>query len=561
MGKLAEFFGQFSFGLQQAEQRSLSLENPATPLSAPADWLFETLSGGFGLDGQIHVNEHTAMQLTTVRACVKAISEDVGTVPLHLFSEDSKGTRKKATNRPEYDLLRKRPNPHMTACTFRQVMTANALVWGNAFAEIEYNGAGKVTNLWPLYPQFVRPELTKSNTLRYVSTNPRTAETKCILSDDMLHIKDCSMDGYVGLYTIRHHRTTVGLGLALENFGLYYFLNGSRPGGVLELMGKMTPEAQERIRQSWHSIFTGPRNANKIAILEEGMSFKPMTIANDAAQYVETCKLNADDIARLFRIPPHIIGILEKATFSNIEHQSLDYVKSCLRPWFVRWEEELNAKLFPSSQYFFEHDEDGLLRGDFGTRMDGYSKGRQWGWLSANDIRRSENMNVIGPEGDIYLTPLNMVPADSIEDQLAAQAGKPDTDKGDEAGKQSAEGEDVVTDPALRQLPPEATPPQLTMGPDKVREYARGLFEDAVRRSVKYDRSAQLQKSVSQAFMRVLELMGKMMGRDDAEVAARAYAADLYLRCDEWDTMTTQQIVDKEFDLACSALQPQEATR
>jgi HK97 family phage portal protein len=401
-----------------------------------------------------------------------------------------------------------------------------------------------------MLPQFVRMEMMPSGTLRYVSTNPITGQTKALLSDDVIHLKDMSMDGYAGLYTIRHHRTAIGLGLALENFGLYYFLNGSRPGGVLEMVGKMTPEAQERIRTSWHAMYTGPRNTNRVAILEEGMKFNPIAINNDNAQYIDSRKLQADEIARLFRVPPHVIGILEKATFSNIEHQSLDYVKSCLRPWFVRWEEELNCKLFPGYEYTFEHDEDGLLRGDFSTRMTGYAAGRQWGWLSANDVRRHENMNSIGPEGDVYLSPLNMIPADQADQVLAGKGAVALalSDPPDPAGKLSEEGDQVAVSPAARAI-------EAQMTSDRVRDYVLPLFEDCVGRSLNYDRNSQLQKSVSRAFTRPLGILAKMLGhRADADVVARKYADDLYLRREEWDSMTTPQIIEREFDLACEAL-------
>jgi HK97 family phage portal protein len=531
-----------SLSLADSSARSLSLENPQTPLSAPADWLFETLSGGFGLDGQLWVNEKTAMQLTTVRACVRAIAQDCATVPLSLFySRDADGNRKPADNRIEHLLLNRRANPHMTAAVYRETMIANMLLWGNAYAEIEYNGAGKITALWPIYPQYVRMEITPSKTLRYITTNPVTGDNRVILSDDMIHLKDLSVDGYCGLYTIRQLKEAVGLGLALQNHGLYYFLNGSRPGGVLEMDGTLTPEAQERLRASWHSRFAGPRNANGIAILEQGMKFSPIAINNDNAQYVETRNDQAVEICRMFRMPPHKIGIVGKISVASMEQQALEYVTDCLRPIFVGIEQEYDVKMFPSGGFEYEHDEEALLRGDFSSRMEGFSKGRSGGWLTANDVLRKMKMNTGGKELDIYLSPQNMVPADkaSAVADVLIQSGK--TPKGKE--------------PTPTDGTPQGAPDGRTLTKEQIADFTRGLFEDSVRRSLHYDRNAQLRKSVSLAFTKVVGVMAKMMGvRTDIEAAARAYADDLYLRRDEWEGKSVEEIVNTEFDLAYAAM-------
>jgi HK97 family phage portal protein len=530
-----------SLAIGAPESRSISLENPTTPLSAPADWLFETLSGGFGLDGQLWVNEKTAMQLTTVRACVRAIAQDCATVPLQLFySRDPDGNRKPADNRIEHLLLNRRPNPHMTAAVYRETMIANMLLWGNSYAEIQYNGAGKIQNLWPLYPQYVRMEITPSGTLRYIVSAPGR-EAKVLLSDDVIHLKDLSVDGYCGLYTIRQLKEAVGLGLALQNHGLYYFLNGSRPGGVLEMAGTLTPEAQERLRSSWQ-IYNGPRNTNKVAILEQGMKFSPIAINNDNAQYVETRNDQAIEICRMFRMPPHKIGIVGKTSVASMEQQALEYVTDCLRPIFVGVEQEYDTKMFPSGGFEYEHDEEALLRGDFSSRMDGFSKGRSGGWLTANDVLRKMKMNTGGKELDIYLSPQNMVPADkaSAVADVLIQSGK--TPKGKEP---------TPTDGTPQGAPDGGR----ALSKEQIAEFTRGLFEDSVRRSLHYDRNAQLRKSVSLAFTKVLGVMAKMMGaRTEAETIARSYADDLYLRRDEWEGRTVEDIVEKEFDLAYAAM-------
>lgn len=513
--------------------RSLSLENPSTPLSAPSDWLFETLSGGFGIDGQLHVNEHTAMQLNTVRACVRAISEDTGTAPLDLYRKTANGV-KLADDRNEYWLLHRQPNPHMTACIFRETMTVNALLWGNAYAEIEYNGAGKITALWPLYPAFTRMEILPNRRLRYITSDPITGQQRVILNEDMLHIKGTSLDGYQGLMTIRHHRVPIGLALALENYALHYFMNGSKPGGVLEVPGTLSPEAQARIAQSWSQMHSGPKNSNKIAILEQNMKFSAISIANTDAQFNETRKMQADEIARMFRMPPHKIGILERSTNNNIEHQGLEYVTDCLRPWFQRWESELNIKMFPSSrEYLFDHDEDGLARGDFATRMEGYAKGRQWGWLSVNTILRKENMNTIGPDGDHYITPLNMVDAKDIN--KIAPAPEP-------SFTPSAEPKPV--EPKVK--------------PKRDISFLQPMFADAVRRALRADRNKQVQKYVSQTFYPVILSIALANETENAEGRARTYADSLHTRLQEWDSNTAENIIAEEFTLAQQAMKEPE---
>jgi HK97 family phage portal protein len=533
--------GELSADIFQPSRRSLSLENPQTPLSAPADWLFETLSGGFGLDGQLWVNERTAMQLTTVWACVRAISQDCSTVPLPLFYvPDVDGNRKPADNRIEHSLLNRKPNPHMTAAVFRQTMIANKLLWGNAYAEIEYNGAGKIVALWPLYPQFVRMEMLPNKTLRYIVNNPTTGENRAILSDDMIHLKDVSVDGYCGLYTIRHLKEAVGLGLALQNFGLYYFLNGSRPGGVLETPGTLTPEAQDRLRSSWQAMHRGPRNTNNVAILEQGLKFAPIGVNNDNAQYAELRGVQAIEICRMFRMPPHKIGIIEKTSTGVQEQQALEYVTDCLRPHWVEVEQELNVKMFPSGGFEYEHDEEALLRGDFASQQEGFGKGRSGGWLSANDVRRKMKLNKIGPEGDIYLSPQNMVPAD----KAAAVA-----DKLIESGKTP-----VGKEPTPTNGMPQGAPDGRSLSDEEIKKFTADLMTDAVGRSLNYDQNAQLPKMISRAFSGVFGAMARMLGREDADVIARQCAESVHERRAEWDGMTKDQIVAKEYELAFAAM-------
>lgn len=226
-----------------------------------------------------------------------------------------------------------------------------------------------------------------------------------------MHIPGLGFDGLVGYSPIAMAKNAIGMAIACEEFGAKFFANGASPSGVLEHPG--TIKDPQRVREAWQSQFGGSSNAGKVAVLEEGMKYSPIGISPDQAQFLETRKFQIDEIARIFRVPPHMIGDLEKSTFSNIEQQSLEFVKYTLGPWVARWEQAMSQALLTPEErtrYEIHFNVDGLLRGDYESRMNGYAVGRQNGWLSANDIRELENMNRIPEEegGDLYLINGNM---------------------------------------------------------------------------------------------------------------------------------------------------------
>ena len=228
---------------------------------------------------------------------------------------------------------------------------------------------------------------------------------------DVLHIPGLGFDGLVGYSPITMAKNAIGMAIACEEYGAKFFANGAAPGGVLEHPG--TIKDPGRVRESWQSTFGGSGNANKIAVLEEGMKYTPIGISPEQAQFLETRKFQINEIARIFRVQPHMVGDLEKSSFSNIEQQSLEFVKYTLDPWVIRWEQAISRALLRSDekkQYFSKFNVDGLLRGDYVSRMSGYATARQNGWMSANDIRELENLDRIPPElgGDLYLINGNM---------------------------------------------------------------------------------------------------------------------------------------------------------
>lgn len=365
------------------------------------------------------VNERSAMQMTAVYSCVRILAEAVAGLPLHLYRYKEDGGKEKAIDHPLYLLLHDEPNPEMSSFVFRETLMTHLLLWGNAYAQIIRNGKGEVIALYPLMPDRMTVDRDRDGKLYYEYTvsaddAPTVRGTVVRLKpSDVLHIPGLGFDGLVGYSPIAMAKNAIGMAIACEEYGAKFFANGAAPGGVLEHPG--TIKDPGRVRESWQSTFGGSGNANKIAVLEEGMKYTPIGISPEQAQFLETRKFQINEIARIFRVPPHMVGDLEKSSFSNIEQQSLEFVKYTLEPWLVRWEQSIQRTLFSPEEkkrYFAKFNVEGLLRGDYASRMNGYATARQNGWMSANDIRELENMDRIPAEdgGDLYLINGNMLP-------------------------------------------------------------------------------------------------------------------------------------------------------
>lgn len=392
------------------------------------------------------VNERSAMQMTAVYSCVRILSEAIAGLPLHLYMYTEDGNKVKAVEHPLYHILHDEPNPEMSSFVFRETLMTHLLLWGNAYSQIIRNGKGEVVALYPLMPNKMTVDRDENGKLYYSYQRSndeaiKSKDCKVILKpSDVLHIPGLGFDGLVGYSPIAMAKNAIGMAIACEEYGAKFFSNGASPGGVLEHPG--TIKDPQRIRESWQSTFGGSGNANKIAVLEEGMKFTPIGIAPEQAQFLETRKFQIDEIARIFRVPPHMVGDLEKSSFSNIEQQSLEFVKYTLDPWVVRWEQSIMRTLLSpteKNEYFVKFNLEGLLRGDYQSRMNGYAIGRQNGWMSANDIRELENLDLIPDEdgGNLYLVNGNMLPIKSIAEgnfytvQPIAHkdVGKEDTDE------------------------------------------------------------------------------------------------------------------------------------
>ena len=359
------------------------------------------------------VNERTAMQTTAVYACVRILAEAVASLPLHVYEYQDDGGKKLVHDHPLYYLLHDEPNPEMTSFVFRETLMSHLLIWGNAYAQIIRDGAGRVLGLYPLLPDKMDVQRDDKGNIYYVYSrnsdeNPMFKEYGNIKlkAEDVLHIPGLGFDGLIGYSPIAMAKNAVGMTLACEEYGASFFANGANPGGVLEHPGVLKDPS--KVRESWNSVYRGVSNAHKIAVLEEGMKYQQIGIPPEEAQFLETRKFQINEIARLYRIPPHMVGDLDKSSFSNIEQQSLEFVKYTLDPWVIRWEQSLQRSLLlpgEKGKYFIKLNVDGLLRGDYQSRMNGYAVGRQNGWFSANDIREMENMNPIPDEegGNLYL--------------------------------------------------------------------------------------------------------------------------------------------------------------
>ena len=363
------------------------------------------------------VNEFTAMQTTAVYACVRILAESIAGLPLHVYAYRGEG-RERVPGHPLFTILHDAPNPEMTSFVFRETLMVHLLLWGNAYAQILRDRAGRVAGLYPLLPNHMSVNRDEDGRLYYTyqrvtdeNPNFKRGGEVVLPAEDVLHIPGLGFDGLIGYSPIAMARNAVGMTLACEEYGASFFANGARPGGVLQHPGVLKDPA--KLRESWQAVYGGAANTGKVAVLEEGMTYQQIGIPPEEAQFLETRKFQVDEIARLYRIPPHMVGDLDKSSFSNIEQQSPEFVKYTLNPWVVRWEQALQKSLLlpeERKRYFIRFNVDGLLRGDYQSRMQGYAVGRQNGWLSANDIREMEDMNPIPAEegGDTYLINGNM---------------------------------------------------------------------------------------------------------------------------------------------------------
>ena len=371
---------------------------PSTSLANPAEWLF---SGEQSKTG-ISVTEESAMQLSAVFGAVRVISETMATLPWHV-KQNTDGVIKDAEAHPINKLIHA-PNGLMTDFTFRETCQANLCLHGNAFIAIKRDKAGKPIKLIPIHPDKVKVKIYKDE--KFYEVDEKTTFD----DSEMIHLVGLGFDGIMGKSVLQSARESIGLGLAADRFGGSFFGNGANISAVLTHPGRLSDEAYKRLIRSWTQRNAGMDNSHKTAILEEGMNVTKLSVSPQDSQFISTRKFGVEDIARFFRIPLAYLGSMENSsTRANVEEQGMIFSRNTMLPWVKRWEAEFNRKLFiGDSNYYIRFNMDGLLRGDIRSRYEVYVKGRNWGILSVNDVRKLENLPPVD-SGDIYLQPMNMV--------------------------------------------------------------------------------------------------------------------------------------------------------
>lgn len=387
-------------------------------LQSPPEWLLQ-LIGGFGSASGIRVNAANAIELAPVYACVQVLAQTMSCLPLTVFQIGADGESKtRAKDHPLYPLLRISPNPEMTAAMWTMAVMCHLALWGNHYSEIERDRLGRVKGLWPMMPSRVRVMRRNDTNELYYIVNLVKGGEKILSPDNILHISGLTFNGINGLSPIGAARETIGLGLGAQEYGARFFGNSGRPSGVLEHPGELSDEARKRLMLSWEESHQGLEQAQRTAILEEGMKFHAVGTPPEDAQFIETRKFSAEDVCRIYRVPPHKIGIMDRATHSNIEQQNIEFVTDTILPWATLIEAQVLFKMLPQkdwNRFLLAYELDALMRGDMQSRNTAYSIGRQWGWLSANDVRRRENMNPLPPAvGDVYMSPVNMTPTEKL---------------------------------------------------------------------------------------------------------------------------------------------------
>lgn len=365
----------------------------------------------------VHVTPLTAMRVTVVYACLRILADSIAQIPLHFYerTDESSSQKRRATTHPLYRLLHDRPNSEQTAFEFRKLMQAWLAARGNAYAWIEFNRNADPIGLWPLHPTTVEPKRRENESIVYRVRDAKGKTTE-YPAWRILHLKGLCDDGLLGLGPIAQARESIGMALAAEQYGARFFGNDARPSIVFQVPGRMAAEDKKRYIDAWATEY-GRGGQHRPAVLDQGMTLNPFGVAPEDAQFLETRQFQVEEIARLFGVPPHMVGAVDKATSwgTGIEQQSIGFVTFTLGPWMTCWEQGLSRALLKESErdkYFFEFMADSLVRGDMKSRYDAYWIGRQMGVWSANDIRDRENANRLpGEIGDIYWQPSNMTPA------------------------------------------------------------------------------------------------------------------------------------------------------
>lgn len=401
-----------------SEQRSeFSNTSTSKELAEEGIWLSSTVNSG------VTINEDNSMSISTVLQCLRVLCDGVASLPMHLYKEVGE-SREKNKKHYLYKKLNMKPNKEITSFTFYERVIIDLPIWGNHYSYIRRDFSGKIEGIYPLVAGWVYPDRDENGEIFYRVYYEEKGKYKfdILYPSEVLHIVGFGYDGLKGKSLITLARETYGLSKATEQFGAKFFGQGTHLGGIVEAKESFSDEAYERLKRELNSEHSGLLNAHKIRILEEGMTYKSLGMPLEDAQFLETRKFQRAEIAGIFKVPLHMIGDLERATFSNIEQQSIEFVMNTLRPWLIRIEQALWDKLLSEKEQetmFFEFDMNGALRGDYKSRMEGYAIGVNNGIFTRNEVRAWENMNSI-EGGDQLLVQVNMTPAELLTEQVKA---------------------------------------------------------------------------------------------------------------------------------------------
>ncbi|NKQ20507.1 phage portal protein [Brevibacillus laterosporus] len=402
-----------------------SLFQNESDLQNPKDWLINLLGGSTTYSGE-RVTSDTALLNSNVYTCASILGGDIGKLPIQIFKR--KGDRiERERSHPVVNLLGIRPNPYMSAYTFKELLQVHLMLWGNAYALIDWGSDGRPQALWPLNPTLT--EVTtdpKTGEVWYVTTLP-SGEHRKIPWFDLLHLKAISKTGLKGISPISVIREKLGIQQASDKFIGAFYANGTTSRGILKVPDILQPEAKDRTREEWQKLNSGLNNSHKVAILDGGLDYQSLGMPLKDAEFIETQKFGIGEIAKIYKIPPHKLGQLDRATFSNIEHQSIEYVKNTLQPIITNWEQEIDYKLFTSKerkQYYSKFNVESELRGDSQSRAQYYKDMVSISSITFNEIREKENQNGYGEIGDRPIIPLNMTWLDQLEELQKTKASK-----------------------------------------------------------------------------------------------------------------------------------------
>jgi len=359
-------------------------------------------------NSSVHLTPELALQISAYWACVRVIAEDVAILPLVMYRRRDDGGKNRAPFHPIYDVLHDQPSEFQDSFSFVFWMTACAVTWGNAYARIVSGQRGAVDQLRPINPRLITPQYNGA-TLTYSLKLPNN-RTEVLHSDEVFHLPGVTIDGdgTFGTSILAYARESLGAAYAADSYGAKFWANDATPGIVLEHPKTMSDPAAKRLAENWDTNHAGYRRARKTAVLEEGMKASVIGMSNEDAQFLETRLFNVVEVCRWFRMQPHKIAHLIQATFSNIEHQSIEHVTDTIQPWTTRWERAIKRQLIDDKRHYFaEFLFDALLRGDTVSRYEGYRSAVGVPFMTKNEARGKENMNPL-PGGDALAVPLNI---------------------------------------------------------------------------------------------------------------------------------------------------------